>query len=272
MNKEDSDLEKAGSSLHGEGHMTARAFIVMMAFLFSACATTQSPISHLPKVQMEGNRLGEPDYGYSLELPTGFTLVDETFLTKLDPAKPKQFLSELSGFLSLRLRAIFFNSSNSSLLMLTSARSIYATKQHAVNAGRRLWESWAAALNSQSGKQELFNIQIDKYERLTDLNASADTDYGYRAVAYYCPYNFRESLYEIWLLFMSPISNFEYYLLTFYPCVKSIKLTDQTPRSEGQEQKEPASVRLEKLKKLKESGLISEQDYERKKREILNRL
>jgi hypothetical protein len=43
-------------------------------------------------------------------------------------------------------------------------------------------------------------------------------------------------------------------------------------KAEVQVQKEPVSIRLEKLKKLRDSGLISEQDYEKKKRQILDEL
>jgi hypothetical protein len=256
----------------GRGQIMTRSFIVMVSLLLCSCATSLSQAPQLPKVQMEGKRLAEPDYGYSLEIPSGFALVDDTFLARLEPAQREKFLSELSSYSNIGLRAMFFNSSNSSFLMLMASRSIYATKQDAVNAGPRLWQSWVTAENTKSGKQEVFNIQINEYERLTDLNASVDTDQGLKMLAYYCPYYFKGSLREMWLLYASPIVNFEYHLPEFYSCVKSLQLTDQTPRSEGQGQKEAASVRLEKLKKLKDAGLISEQDYENKKRQILNEL
>ena len=252
--------------------MMTRSLIVVVSLLFCSCATTTSSTPHFPKVNMEGKRLAESDYGYSLEIPSGFTLVDEMFLTRLEPAKREKLLSELSGYLNIGLRAILFNSSNSSFLMLTASRSIYATKQDAVNAGPRLWQSWVTAENTKSGKQELFNIQIDEYERLTDLNASADNDQGWKMLAYYSPYYFRGYLYEVWLIYMSPIFNFEYHLPEFYSCVKSVTLPGTIPKLEDEQQKEPASVRLDKLKKLKESGLISEQDFEKKKKQIIDEL
>lgn len=252
--------------------MAARAFIVMMAFLFSACATNMSQAPQLPKVQMQGNKFVEPGYGYSLEIPTDFTLVDETFLAKLDPAKREKFLSDLAGSSSQGLRAVFFNSSNSSFLMITCTRSIYATKQDSVKAGRTVWKSWVTAQNSQGKYKQFFDLEFDRYERLTDLNFSMDTDTGFRMLAYLCPYNFRGSLYEQWLLLVAPLISFDSALPIFYSCIKSLKLPDQIPKQEGQERKEPISVRLEKLKRLKDSGLISEQDYEKKKGEMLNEL
>jgi hypothetical protein len=234
--------------------MVRKAFIVIMVFVFSACATTQLSTSQFPKVKMEGNRLVEPDYGYSLEIPTGFTLVDEAFLAKLEPTTREKY-SDIRKPFGEPFRAMFFNSSQSSFSFVLGARSIYAKKHDAVNASRRSWESRFSAENSQRGLQYFFNIAFDRYERLTDLNASADVLDGARVLAYYSVYNHRGALYELALGLVAPLSNFESCLPTFYSCVKSLDLPDRVPNSEGQ-QKAPASVRLEKLKELKDRGLI----------------
>ena len=189
----------------------------------------------------------EPDYGYSLNIPFGLQALDDTSPLKLDSKAATQLKQQVG------LRAVFANlSTGSPILRVLCAPIPQMTKQEAVSRLEKHYER----LISQGGN--CFAFGTDKYQKLTDLNASYATNDGYRFLTYVFLYDFRGSFHCLELTFGCLSYEFESNLPTFYSCVKSVNLPDQIPKLEEQKQKDPTSVRLQKVKNLKENGLISE--------------
>jgi hypothetical protein len=226
----------------------------------SACAAGHTSTPNATSVSLKGDMLIDPEYGYSLRIPTGFKMAGESNIASMSPESEKEY------------RASLVNPSDGSDMFILCGRSKSTTKQEAVKASRREVDSIVIASNKKRGSEFFFDLAHDRYQQLSDMNIAVDSLGGKRILIYTFFYDFRGSLHELALMFIAPLSNFDSCLPAFYSCVKFVNLPDQIPRSERQEQKEPASVRLERLNQLKDSGLISEQDYERKKADILNGL
>ena len=253
--------------------MTGRALIVMMAFLFSACATTPSQIPQLPKVKMEGNRLVEPDYGYSVQIPNGWKLLDESYLKKFPAANQKGISQNLNRHaIESGLRAFFLDASKGVGVAIFAQGTTFKTKEDLITSWRQGRQDSMNEMNNRLGIEHIYNLEFNRFRNLTDLNTSYESVDGAKYLSYLVVYSFKQYLYGIMLSFFAHQSEFDSYLPLFYECVNSLSVSGRTVRPQAQESGKTANERLEELKRLKEKSLITDEEYEKKKKQILDEL
>lgn len=252
--------------------MTGRALIVMVAFLFSACATTTSSTPQFPKIRMEGNRLVEPEYGYSVRIPDGWKMLDETYIETLPQDRQKAINQEINRIIASGLRAGFLQASQKARLFIFAQGTTYKTKDDSITAWRQNRHDVMKAMNSHRGYEYVFNLEFNRFKNLTDLNCSYGDSDGWKYLSFLTAYNFKQSLYLVDLTFAATQSEFDSYLPLFYDCVNSLTVSGSTPRPQVRESGKTANERLEELKRLKDKSLITDEEYEKKKKEILDEL
>jgi hypothetical protein len=152
--------------------MAGRVFIVLIAFLFSACATTTSSTPQFPKVKMEGNRLVEPEYGYTLQVPDGWRMVDRNEIEKLDPDSRSRMSQEFNRLLGTGLRCYFLGSSGTTALAVFAQGTIFRTHEDLITAWRNSRQDLIKGQNDRLGYEYLSNLEFNRFKSLTDLNAS----------------------------------------------------------------------------------------------------
>jgi hypothetical protein len=252
--------------------MTGRTFIVMMAFLFSACATTQSSTPQFPKIRMEGYRLIEPDYGYAVHIPEGWRLVGENDIENLDPDSRNRMRQEFNRLLGSGLRAYFLDGSGRAAISVFAQGTTFTKQEDLISAWRKNRADVMKGQNNRLGYEHLSNLEFDRFKNLTDSNASWKTSDGGKLLSYLTVYSFRQSVYGIDLTFGAPQSEFDTYLPLFYDCVNSLSVSGRTAMPPERKPAKTLNERLEELKRLKNKNLITDEDYEKKKKQILDEL
>jgi len=260
--------------LHGEGNMTGRAFMVILAVLFSACATTQSPISLLPKVQMEGNRFVEPEYGYSVQIPEGWRLVDESYLARLPSDNRNRIIGILNRLvLDRSFRACFVETSGQAGVTISAGKVTSGEKENFITNWQESRLELLTEENNRYGFERFYNLEFNRFKNLTDINASYDSTDNRRTISFFQVYSFKQSLYAVQLDFSAGHEGSESFLPLFYDCVNSLSVpgrtADKTSRKQGGTEIE---TKLIELKRLLDKGLIDQEDYDRRKAELLNQL
>ncbi len=252
--------------------MAGRAFIVMMAFLLSACAASLSQTPQLPKVKMDGNRLVEPEYGYSIEIPNGWQIFDEGYLALLPPDNRKRISEHLNRLIEGDFRAWFFETSGKASVVVFAQRSRFKTKEEFVTFWKDSRHDLMRGLNARSGSATLYNLEFNKFEKLKDLNASYESSDGRKKLSYFYVYSFKQSLYGIEVDFDATHTDFDSYLPLFYDCVKSLTVSGHSASLQERESVKTVDERLEELKQLRDRSLITPEEYEKKKKAILDEL
>jgi len=252
--------------------MTGRVFILLIAFLFSACATTTSSTPQFPKVKMEGNRLVEPEYGYSVEIPEGWVIVDEAYVNKLDPDTRKTAIQAFERLRPEGLRAWFLDPSLTAGLHVFAAAYPQKTKEEIVAILRDSYKMRMKTENTNRGYEYFSNLQFDSFHKLTDFHLSYDEADTFKYVLYLSTYPFKGAEYAVVLALSGNRSIFSSRLPVFYKCVNSLSFSGRKPVTTSQEPSGNIAQRLDALKQLKEKGLITDKDYEKKKKQILNDL
>jgi len=252
--------------------MTGRVFIVVIAFLFSACATTPSSTPQFPKVKMEGNRLVDPGYGYSVNIPDGWRMFDKTYIETLPQDTQKVINRELNRLLASGLRVSFIHASQKARLSTTAQGTAYKTKDDLITAWRQSRHDQLKAMNSRHGYEFVFNLEFNTFKNLTDLNCSHESSDGWKYLSYLTAYNFNQSLYLVDLTLAATQSEFDSYLPLFYDCVNSLSVAGVSVTPQDRKSGKTVNERLEELKRLKDKSLITDEEYEKKKKQILNDL
>ena len=257
--------------------MTGKAFILMTAFLFSACATTQSPISLLPKVQMEGNGLVEPEYGYSVQIPNGWKMIDESYLARLASDSRNRIIGLLNRLVQDRsFRACFVETSGQAgvtIFASSPGEITFKTKEDFLTFWRESRQASLTEENNHYGFKRFYNLEFNRFKNLTDLNASYESTDKRRTLSYLDVYSFKQSLCAVQLDFSAALGAFDSYLPLFYDCVNSLSVSGRTADKPN---KKPVDSDIETkligLKHLLDNGLINQEDYDRKKAELLDQL
>ena len=256
--------------------MAARVIVVILILLFSACATTQSPISLLPKVLLEGNKLVEPEYGYSVQIPNGWKLIDESYLARLSPDRQKRIIGILNRLvLDRSFRACFVEPTGEvgvTISALAPGEITSETKEDFLAAWRENTEELLAEENNRYGFERFYNLEFNRFKKLTDINASYETSDKSRTLFYVRIYSFKQSSCAVMLAFNASLKAFDSFLPLFYDCVNSISVSGINSTPQKQESLKAISERLEELKRLKEKSLITDEDYQKKKKQILDEL
>jgi len=252
--------------------MTGRAFIVVIAFLFSACATTPSSTPQFPKVNMEGNRLVDPDYGYSVNIPDGWKKLDETYIETLPQDTQKATNREINRLIASGLRASFVHASQKASVSTIAQETTYKTKDDLITAWRQNRHDLMKAMNSRHGYEFVFNAEVNRFKNLTDFNFSYESSDGWKILSYLTVYNFKQSLNSVDLTLTATQSEFDSYLPLFYDCVTSLSVSGLNASPQEREPRKTVSERLEELKRLKDRNLITDENYEKKKKQILDEL
>jgi hypothetical protein len=253
--------------------MTGRAFIVMMAFVFSACATTTSSMPQFPKVKMEGNRLVDHDYGYSVQIPAGWKMIDESYIEKLDQNRRKEENQEFSNLISQGLRASFWEGSEKAKIFIWAmGPGPPKTPEEAMTLWRKAKQNFIKKRNDSLGVEHLYNLEFNRFKNLTSLNSSYESSKGYSFLNYLQVFSFKQSIYGIELGFTGSKGAFDSYLPLFYDCVNSLTVPGRSATPQEQEPSKTLNQRLEELKRLKDRNLITDEEYEQKKKKILDEL
>ena len=247
--------------------MIARCVIALIPLFLSACAATTMPTSpQLPKVTMDGNRVVDEDYGYSIQIPAGWKMIDEEYIELLDPNSKKVLTQQFNRLIRMGLRATFWEASERAGLVISAKGGAFKTKEATIDAWRHLIE------NKIKIKNDLYNLEYNTFEHLTDLNASFLSSDGLKFLSYIRVYKFNQSIYAVDLSFTALQSDFDFYLPSFYDCVNSLSVSELTARPKESESGKNVSQRLEELKRLKDRSLITDEDYEAKKKQIIDEL
>jgi hypothetical protein len=252
--------------------MTGRALIVIVAFLLSACASTLSSTPLFPKVKMEGNRLVEPEYGYTVQIPDGWTIVDENHIEKLDPDSRKRMNQEFNRLVGSGLRALFLDGSGRAVVSVFAQGTAFKEQEDLITSWRKSRQDIIKGQNNRLGYEHLSNLEFNRFRNLTDANASWESSDGSKFLSYLTVYSFKQSVFGVDLSFGAPQSEFDSCLPLFYDCVNSLSVSGRTARPREQEPRKAVDERLEELKRLKDRNLITDEDYDKKKKQILNDL
>jgi hypothetical protein len=247
------------------------AFILLVGLLVAGCASNLPPTLHFPDLVIEGDNVSDPDFGYSFKLPVGFR--------KENDADIKDYKSPLisqgsryqttQNLLNQGLRARLLASSwEASVFIFVSPNSSTMAKEHLI-----LDLAQRAKLKA---KEKIWtNLKIDEFDRLTDLNMYFETASGndkqiYRHILYEVILEIGDVKKLLELDCMAKAECFDEYVPKFYQLVRSLKVQGKTLHTE--KTKGGAFDRLEELKILRDKGLITDEDYLKKKAEILNEL
>jgi hypothetical protein len=252
--------------------MMARLLILVVSLLLCSCATNLSQTPQFPKLKMEGNRLVEPDYGYSVEIPKGWKMFDESSLEKFDLDSRKLANQELNRLRMGGVRAIFVEPSESTFLFITAAGGRYRTKEEVMTVWQKRTQDLIRAQNDRLGYAHIYNVEVNKFRELADANVSYETSDGRRMLTYVQAFSFRQSLYTVELSLSAVLSDFDSHLPLFYDCVNSLSVSGLSASPQAGKSDKAANERLEELKRLKEKGLITDEEYEKKKKQILDEL
>ena len=246
--------------------MIARLVIPLVSLVFCACATTLTQAPQLPKVAIEGNRVVEPDYGYSLQVPAGWKMIDEKYIQQLDPNSQKVITRKFNRLIPMGLRATFWEASERAGLLISARGGAFQTREATIDSWRYLIE------NRIKSNTDLYNLDFNKFKHLTDLNASFLSADGLKYLSYIRVYTFNQSIYAVDLSFAALESDFETFLPMFYDCVKSLSVSEFIVSPQEGESGKTITQRLEELRGLRDRSLITDEEYEKKKILILNEL
>lgn len=252
--------------------MIGRSFVIMMTFLFSSCGATLSSTPQFPKVTMEGNRIVDPEYGYSLEIPENWVRLDETYVEKLDAGTRKMFIQAFDTLKSQGLRAWFIEQNRKASLQVFANGFPQKTKEEVIESMKDNFKTALMAENTKRRFQYAFDLQFDSFEELTDLNASYEDATHTRYVHYSSVYPFDNAEYMVNLAFSSNTVTFRSNLPVFYKCVRSLSLPGRIPTTVSPEARRNIAERLNALERLRDKGLISDEEYEKKRKQILDEL
>ena len=252
--------------------MTARVLIFMMAFLFSACATNLSQTPQLPKVKMEGNRLVEPEYGYSIQIPNGWQILDEGYLAMFPPDSRQRMSEHLNRLIDNNFRALFLETFGKAGIAIFAHESTYKTKEDLITFWRESRPTIMRNLNNRPGNARIYNLEFNRFKNLTDLNATYEGSDGRRTLSYLYVYNFKQSIYGIELDFNANHNDFDSCLPLFYDCVNSLNVSGRSASHQERESGKTINERLEELRRLKDRNLITDEEYEKTKKKLLDDL
>ena len=252
--------------------MITKAFITLVSLLLCTCAISPSLPPQLPNVKMEENRLVEPDYGYAVGIPEGWVRLDEHYIEKLDVENRKSTIQAIERLKTQGLRAWFLEPNLRASLQVFAAGYPRKTKDEVIAILRDIYKTALDTENKKRGYAHGFNLQFDSFEKLTDFHLSYEDADGFRYLLYVSTYPFRGAEYAVVLAFSARTGNFDSSLPEFYECVSSLSFPGRSPSHFSKEVNGNISERLKTLKQLKEKGLITEEDFERTKQQILSDL
>lgn len=220
---------------------------------------------------MEGNRLVDPECGYSVEIPENWVRLDENYVENLDVGTRKMVIQTFDTLKIQGLRAWFIEQNRKASLHVFATGFPQKTKEEVIASMKDNLKTALMTENTKRRYQYAFNLQFDSFDKLTDFHASYEDATHFKYVHYSSTYPFRGAEYVVNLAFGANAVTFGSYLPVFYKCVNSLSFPGRTPATTSREPGGNSAERLNALKQLKDKGLISDEDYEKKK-QILDEL